>query len=152
MADRTTRPSERAAYDPGPRPLPPWLASVALLTVLVAIAGIGVSLWVEDHHRAMATNLAGHWVGLGEHGATDLVIVAEAEAQRSAEADALLVSGSLDGREMRGRMTMPAFPPWGSTAWATLLGKRWALRAEGAGRVLKLIAEDGRVITLSPAH
>ena len=149
MADHATWPAGRAAVEPRPRALPPWLGPVMVLAVLAAIVGIGGLLWVEDHHRSMATDLTGHWVALGEHGATDLVIVAEAEAQRSADADALLVIGSLDGREIRGRIEMPAFPPWGSTAWAMLLGKRWAVRADSAGRVMKLIAEDGRVITLS---
>lgn len=141
------------------RPSAGWLGVIVVLILLGIFGAIFGSIWIAAHHNGLVSQLTGDWVQSGPGSGTRLSIVAETKTYEygpdnwvTRGTGDLLVTGSIDGREVSGRIVVPGFPPWGSTVQTTLLGRRWTLRDERSGRRLSLISDSGQVTTLSAAQ
>jgi hypothetical protein len=143
-------PDDPSAFRPSAR----WLGVVVVGVMLGVFACIGVSMWVSAHHYSLVSQLTGDWAQSGAGSGDRLAIAHEEKTYRYSATDtvtrdtgALLVSGSISGREVSGRIVVPHFPPWGSTVSVKLLDSGWTIRCEGAGQRLSILNEVGQVTT-----
>ncbi len=135
----------------------PWLGIAVAVVLAAVIAAIFVFISIEAHGNALVQDLTGEWVRPSGAAATRLSIGPETRrvgfsSELTHDAGGLLVTGSIEGRPVSGRIVVPKLPPWGSTVHVTLLGRGWTLRSQHSPRRLTLISDTGSEVTLSPAQ
>ena len=127
----------------------PWLGVAVALILAAVILGIGLAIWTSSHHNALASALTGEWQAPGSSGSTALSIYPGApDTSYDTLAKGLRVEGSIGGRPVKGIITVPKWPPWGSTVHATLLGEQWTLQPDRAQHRLEITSEAGKTIVL----
>ena len=147
-------PDDPTAYRPSVR----WLGIIVVLVMVAIFAVIGGLLWMSVHHNAFEAQLTGQWAARAGTSAVTLTVAPETKTYTysatnvvTRETGALLVTGSITGRQVSGRIVMHGFPPWGSSVQTTLLGKPWTLSSQDSGRRLVLVSQSGQTTTLSQA-
>jgi len=147
-------PDDPRRFTPSPR----WFGVGVVLVMVGIFAVIGVFIWTAGHHRELVAEFSGVWVQPGAGGGARLSITEETKThQFSADESTtratgdLLVTGTIDGRPVSGRIVPPDFPPWGSTVHTKLLGAEWTLSTASPRRELTATSDAGRVIRFSSA-
>ena len=139
------------------RPSTGWVGVVTVAMMLGIFGLIGTYMRMSAHHNSLVARVTGELVLAGQGPRTRLSLSPETRTyQYSAtntftrETGDLLIRGWIAGQPVSGRIALPRFPPWGSTLSTTLLGRRWTLHCDRAGRSLRLVSDSGQVMTLAP--
>jgi hypothetical protein len=141
-------PDDPTAYRPSTR----WLGIVVVAVMCAIFALMGTWMWMSAHHSSLVSELSGSWTSAS----AKLIVFPETETYeysagdtRTRETGDLLVRGAIDGRAVSGRIAVPRFPPWGTSASTTLLGRSYTLQVQDDGKRLALVDDSGRTITLT---
>ena len=124
-----------------------------VLTIVVAVVLVVVfgGIAAVHHRNQTMAHMAGEWRQSGGARLSVDVVSLSAGGYGVNVPAALSVKGFVAGRPLRGRLEVPRFPPFGSTAKGTLSGEEWTMRLSDA-RTLVVTDSSGRTyhLTLAP--
>ena len=127
-----------------------WLPVAVIAALALFIGMLGLFLWAEGNHRALASNLSGAWVQPRPRQAATLTIGDDPRSRGVGFlAPALTFHGTIDGQPVQGKIKLPTFPPWRHSVRATFLGEMWTLQPASSPHELKLSSSAGRTITFT---
>ena len=128
----------------------PWLPIAVIATLALFIGMLGLFIWVEGNHNALASNLSGVWLQPKPRQAAALTIGNDPRSKGVGFlASDLVFHGKIDGRAVQGKIKLPTFPPWRHSVQATLLGETWTLEPSSRPDTLTLVSDSGRTITFT---
>ena len=127
-----------------------WLPVAAIAALALFIGMLGLFIWVEGNHNALASNLSGAWLQPKPRQAAALTIGDDPRSHGVGFlAPDLIFHGAIDGQTVQGKIKLPTFPPWRHSVQATFLGETWTMQPSNSPHALTLSSSTGRTITFT---
>jgi hypothetical protein len=152
VSTRSRRPRDSQALNPAAWKLAIGVTAavvVFLLLVFGAIASVG-------HRNDVIAHLTGDWRPSAGDSSTQLAIWPKAEdgigLPQAPAVTPLELSGVVERQKVSGEVTVPRWPPFGSSAYAIVSGARWTLRVDLERDTLTVVTADGLTFVLSPTR
>ena len=140
-------PWDRDAFNPARWKLAVGVTVIVVAFLVVVFGGIAA----VGHRNEVIARLMGDWASVSGPSARLSIEPKTADGFGLSQEPALtplVLSGFVDGQKVNGEFEVSRWPPWSSTAHATVNGARWTLHLDLSHDSLTVVTADGRTIAL----